>query len=96
MIHGPNRNRPNGLESMQAVMVRDYTNIFAAFWRLPSGKNVTAYGAAQRPAVGGGARLPTDQDVSPEKIDAHQLLDTVKSINAPSRGPSLHYGSARF
>ena len=28
----------------------------------------------------GGARLPKDQDVSPEKIDAHQLLDTAKSI----------------
>ena len=79
-------------------MVRDDGNIFAAFWQLPSGKNVTAYGAAQRPAVGvvGGARLPTDQDVSPEKIDAHQFLDTVKSINAPSRGPSPHYGPARF
>ena len=42
----------------------------------------------------GGARLPKGQEVSPEKIDAHQSLDTVESINAPSRGPALHHGSA--
>jgi hypothetical protein len=44
--------------------------------------------------VGRGSRKT--KTLSPEKIDAHRLLDPVRPINAPSRCPALHHGSARL